>query len=96
MSELHKKAKAYFSSSIMKMLGTKSGKSTLSDLPIVDITLDDERNSREKENIDIIKRIQLLEQTAQDSLRNGKDFIDVEEQLYGINSESFMINLGHQ
>ncbi len=68
-------------------------------IPIVDITLDDERNSREKENIDIIKRIQILEQTAQDSLRNGKDFIqdiNVEEQQYGIDSESFMINLGHQ
>lgn len=85
-----------------KMLGAKGGKHALNDIdsiPIVDITLDDERNSREKENIDIIKRIQILEQTAQDSLRNGKDFIqdiNVEEQQYGIDSESFMINLGHQ
>mmetsp|Transcript_14148 Transcript_14148/g.23536 ORF Transcript_14148/g.23536 Transcript_14148/m.23536 type:complete len:1046 (-) Transcript_14148:183-3320(-) len=58
----------------------------------------DSRVLREKENEDIIERIQKLEKLSQDSARQGKKLseINFDEQQYDMNSDSFILNLGHQ
>ena len=76
-------------------------KSIVAEVDTISISeLDDERNRKDKENIDIIKRIHILEETAQNSMKEGVDLLSNisldEEQKYGINSDSFIINLGHQ
>lgn len=80
---------------------TKTIKTFVDEIDSISISdLDDERNRKDKENMDIIERIHILEETAQNSVKEGVDLLSNisldEEQKYGINSDSFIINLGHQ
>ena len=83
------------------MTTTKTIKPFVDEIDSISISdLDDERNRKVKENMDIIERIHILEETAHNNVKEGVDFLSNisldEEQKYGINSDSFIINLGHQ
>ncbi|KAJ1436823.1 hypothetical protein B484DRAFT_324887 [Ochromonadaceae sp. CCMP2298] len=81
LSELHRKATTYFA----------QGSQTRVRGSVGEVSSEEELD----ESVDIIERIQALEKLSQDSLKAGKSLSEIEfdEQKYGLNSDSFILNL---